>query len=130
MARARIALLSNPKSTGNVAQLPRVRAYCAEHPDIFHYEVERVEQIGEALKTIARVKPAMLVINGGDGTVQAALTDLHNGGHFRPPLQSCRAARPTSSRSISARMAIRSRRSSGWSNWRRATLARTLSRAN
>lgn len=82
MARARIALLSNPKSTGNVAQLPRVRAYCAEHPDIFHYEVERVEQIGEALKTIARVKPAMLVINGGDGTVQAALTELHNGGHF------------------------------------------------
>ncbi|MDP9086968.1 MAG: acylglycerol kinase family protein [Pseudomonadota bacterium] len=82
MARARIALLSNPKSTGNVAQLPRVRAYCAEHPDIFHYEVERVEQIGEALKTIALVKPAMLVINGGDGTVQAALTELYNGGHF------------------------------------------------
>lgn len=82
MARARIALLSNPRSTGNVAQLPRVRAYCAEHPDIFHYEVERVDQIGEALKTIARVKPAMLVINGGDGTVQAALTELHNGGHF------------------------------------------------
>lgn len=82
MTRARIALLSNPKSTGNVAQLPRVRAYCAEHPDIFHYEVERVEQIGEAMKTIARVKPAMLVINGGDGTVQAALTELYNGGHF------------------------------------------------
>ncbi|MEO7786755.1 MAG: acylglycerol kinase family protein [Sphingomicrobium sp.] len=82
MGRARIALLSNPKSTGNVAQLPRVRAYCAEHPDIFHYEVERVDQIGEALKTIARIKPAMLVINGGDGTVQAALTELHNGGHF------------------------------------------------
>lgn len=82
MGRARIALLSNPKSTGNVAQLPRIRAYCVEHPDIFHYEVERAEQIGDALKTIARVKPAMLVINGGDGTVQAALTELHNGGHF------------------------------------------------
>lgn len=82
MSRARIALLSNPKSTGNVAQLPRVRAYCAEHPDIFHYEVEAVGQIGEALRTIARVKPAVLVINGGDGTVQAALTELYNGGHF------------------------------------------------
>ena len=82
MARVRVALLSNPKSTGNVAQLPRVRAYCAEHPDIFHYEVEAVDQIGEALRTIARVKPAVLVINGGDGTVQAALTELYNGGHF------------------------------------------------
>ena len=79
---ARIALLSNPKSTGNLSQLPRIRAFCAERPDIFHYEVEKADQIGQALKTIARVKPKMLVINGGDGTVQAALTELHNGGHF------------------------------------------------
>jgi len=87
LARPRIALLSNPKSTGNVAQLPRIRAFCADHPDIFHYEVEKANQIGAALATIARVRPKMLVINGGDGTVQAALTELHNGGHFgeRPP---------------------------------------------
>ena len=77
-----VALLSNPKSTGNRAILPRVRAYCAEHPEIFHYEVEHVAQIGEALRTIARVSPKVLVINGGDGTVQAALTELHQGGHF------------------------------------------------
>jgi len=82
MARARIALLSNPKSTGNLAQLPRMRAFCAEHPDIFHYEVEHANQVGEALRTIARVRPKVLVINGGDGTVQAALTELYNGGHF------------------------------------------------
>lgn len=81
-----VALLSNPRSTGNRAMLPRVRAYCATHPDIFHYEVEHVDQIGEALRTIARVKPKVLVINGGDGTVQAALTELHHGGYFdRPP---------------------------------------------
>ena len=82
MARPRIALLSNPKSTGNLAQLPRIRAFCAEHPDIFHYEVERADQIGEAMRTIARISPAVLAINGGDGTVQAALTELYNGGHF------------------------------------------------
>jgi diacylglycerol kinase family enzyme len=87
MARARIALLSNPKSTGNLAQLPRMRAFCAEHPDIFHYEVEHANQIGEALRTIAQVRPKVLVINGGDGTVQAALTELYNGGYFgeQPP---------------------------------------------
>jgi hypothetical protein len=28
------------------------------------------------------VRPKVLVINGGDGTVQAALTELYNGGHF------------------------------------------------
>src|SRR5437868_7563879 len=85
--RPRIALLSNPKSTGNLAQLPRIREYCADHPDVFHYEVEQASQIGEAMKVIARVRPKVLAINGGDGTVQAALTELYNGGHFgeRPP---------------------------------------------
>lgn len=82
MARPRIALISNPKSTGNLAQLPRIRAYCAAHTDIFHYEVERADQIGEAMRTIARINPAVLAINGGDGTVQAVLTEIHNGGHF------------------------------------------------
>ncbi len=84
---ARVALLSNPQSTGNRSLLPRVRSFCAQHRDIFHYEVERADQIGRALRTIARVKPTVLVINGGDGTVQATLTELYHGGHFgdNPP---------------------------------------------
>ncbi|HEY0625418.1 MAG TPA: diacylglycerol kinase family protein [Allosphingosinicella sp.] len=84
---ARVALLSNPRSTGNRSLLPRVRSFCAAHKDIFHYEVEHVDQIGTALATIAKVKPKVLVINGGDGTVQAALTELYHGGHFgkEPP---------------------------------------------
>ena len=84
---ARVALLSNPRSTGNRAILPRVRAFCAANSDVFHYEVEHVDQIAEALRTIARVRPLVLAINGGDGTVQAAMTELYHGGHFgdRPP---------------------------------------------
>ena len=81
-SRPRIALLSNPKSTGNIGQLARIRAFCADHPDVFHYEVEHAHQIGEAMRTIAQVRPTVLAINGGDGTVQAALTELYNGGHF------------------------------------------------
>lgn len=85
--RPRIALLSNPKSTGNLAQLPRIRDFCDSHPDVFHYEVEQAQQIGEAMRIIARIRPKVLVINGGDGTVQTALTELYNGGHFgeEPP---------------------------------------------
>jgi len=79
---ATVALLSNPRSTGNLSMLPRMRSFCAAHSDIFHYEVESVDQIGDALRTIARVNPKVLVINGGDGTVQAALTELYLGGHF------------------------------------------------
>src|ERR1043166_7950685 len=81
---ASVALLSNPRSTGNQALLPRIRAFCDQHRDIFHYEVESAAQIACALKTIARVRPKVLVINGGDGTVQATLTELHHGGHLGP----------------------------------------------
>jgi diacylglycerol kinase family enzyme len=77
-----VALISNPRSTGNKALLPAVRDYCARNPDIFHYEVEEVHQIADALRAIALVKPSVLVINGGDGTVQATLTELYHGGHF------------------------------------------------
>ena len=62
--RARIALLSNPKSTGNIAQLPRIREYCDSHPDVFHYEVEEASQIGEAMVSIARVRPCVLARHG------------------------------------------------------------------
>jgi len=79
---ARVALLSNPHSTGNQSLLPEIRSFCAAHEDIFHYEVEHVDQIGLALQRIARVKPMVLVINGGDGTVQAALTAIHNERYF------------------------------------------------
>ena len=79
---ALVALLSNPRSTGNRSLLPEVRRFCASNPDIFHYEVEEVDQIAAALSTIAKVNPRVLVINGGDGTVQAALTELYQGGHF------------------------------------------------
>ena len=54
MKRPRIALLSNPKSTGNLNQLPRIRAFCAEHIDIFHYEVERAEQMQQRRFTATR----------------------------------------------------------------------------
>lgn len=62
--------------------MPTVRSYCARNPDIFHYEVEEIGQIAKALEMIARVKPKVLVVNGGDGTVQSALTELYHGGHF------------------------------------------------
>ncbi|MGB7405574.1 MAG: diacylglycerol kinase family protein [Pacificimonas sp.] len=78
---ATVALLSNPQSTGNRSLLPQVREFTAATPDIFHYEVNDICEIPHALKTIARTKPRVLVINGGDGTVQSALTELQ---HSRP----------------------------------------------
>lgn len=76
-----VALLTNPLSTRNKDLLPRVREFVASRPNIFHVELGDISEIPEALKVIASVKPAILVINGGDGTVQATLTELY---HARP----------------------------------------------
>jgi hypothetical protein len=82
-----VALLSNPGSTGNRSLLPRIRSFCAGRADVFHYEVESADHIGEALRTIASVNPRVIVINGGDGTVQTALTELYLGNYYEgtPP---------------------------------------------
>lgn len=86
---ATVAILSNPNSTGNKSLLPEIRSYCAERADIFHYEVTNLADVGAALRMISRVRPRILVLNGGDGTVQAALTEIQGNGHFGdklPPL--------------------------------------------
>ena len=75
-ARTRVALLSNPNSQVSLAQLPKIRAFCADHPDVFHYEVEDACQVGEAMKSIARVRPRVLAINGCNGTIDAARAEL------------------------------------------------------
>lgn len=84
-----VALLSNPKSTGNRESLPKIRAFCEGRADIIHVEVDEVEEIDPALRKIAEANPRILVINGGDGTVQTTLTALYLGRHFGefpPPL--------------------------------------------
>ena len=77
-----VALLSNPKSTGNREILPRIRAFCDGRDDIVHCEVGHIDQIGDALRQMASLRPRVLVINGGDGTVQTTLTELYLGDHF------------------------------------------------
>ncbi|MFL6759562.1 hypothetical protein [Sphingomonas sp.] len=85
--RGRIALLSNPQSADSLAELPRLRAYCADHPDVFHYEVEEAAQVSEAMRSIVRVRPALLAINGGEPMVKAALAELGQFGDAPPPLK-------------------------------------------
>jgi hypothetical protein len=82
----RVALLSNPEGPASLAELPRIRAFCAKHPQVFHYEVEEAGQVGEAMRSIARIQPALLAINGGEPTVAAALAELKQLGAAVPPV--------------------------------------------
>lgn len=78
---ALIGLISNPRSTRNRHQLPDIRAFVARHANIFHVELKDISDLPEALRLMALARPRVLVVNGGDGTVQATLTALV---HARP----------------------------------------------
>src|SRR6059058_5557369 len=83
----RVALLSNPVAPGSLAELPRIRAFCARHPHVFHYEVEEAGQVGDAMRSIVRVRPALLAINGGKPTIDAALAELIQFGAAPPAVE-------------------------------------------
>ena len=101
----RVALLSNPQSAVSLAELPRIRAFCAEHPHVFHYEVEEAGQVGEAMRSIARIRPALLAINGGKPTVDAALAELGQFGAVPPPVEVLRDGRVDALRRLVERAA-------------------------
>lgn len=77
-----IAIISNPHSTGNLSILHLVRKYCDENEEVVHFEVDGIDKIGQALSEIAAIDPKVLVVNGGDGTVQAILTEIYHGDQF------------------------------------------------
>ena len=74
---ASVALLSNPQVDRQpVAAAARARLLRASIRTSSITRSRTSARSARALRTIARVKPKVLVINGGDGTVQAALTEL------------------------------------------------------
>lgn len=76
LARATIAVVSNPLSDGNKAHRGRVGRFCASRPEIVHFETVAPGDLDAVLDCIAASGFRALAINGGDGTVQAVLTRL------------------------------------------------------
>ncbi len=52
------------------------------HPDVLHVETEHAGVMPEALAELARQEVDLLVVNGGDGTLQYVLTELLGAGVF------------------------------------------------
>jgi diacylglycerol kinase family enzyme len=73
-----VGVLSNPKSGGNRKGLAPVRAVLARYPQVFHWEVANAIDVATALDYFARREVNTVVINGGDGTVQAVLTNIYH----------------------------------------------------
>jgi hypothetical protein len=88
MPNHRVALLTNPASTRNLKNINRMRRVVAAGSNILHLELDGIESMAEALRQIARYDPVVLIISGGDGTVQAVVTSLNQENPFDelPPL--------------------------------------------
>jgi hypothetical protein len=73
----RIGILNNPLSGGNRKGLKKIReAAAAARPEVLQREVQTPSDVSETLADFARREVNILVVNGGDGTVQAALTAI------------------------------------------------------
>ncbi|MEX1147854.1 MAG: diacylglycerol kinase family protein [Sphingomonadales bacterium] len=83
-----VAVLTNLKSTRNLSVVNRVRAVIDAHNGVFHYEIDDVADIPEVLRRFAEYGADILVINGGDGTIQATFSSLINDRPFErvPPV--------------------------------------------
>jgi Diacylglycerol kinase catalytic domain len=82
----KIGLISNPGSERNRRGLDDIHAASTDARDLVHVVAEDGQNLAEILADLARREIGLLVISGGDGTVQRLLTELLETRPFeRPP---------------------------------------------
>jgi len=74
----RIGVLTNPLSGTNRKGMKTLSETISKYPQAFHKNVQTPQDIYEALFDFASHGVDLIVISGGDGTVQAVLTVLFN----------------------------------------------------
>jgi len=72
----RIGVLNNLRSGRGQSRVEQVLALLRGHPDVMHVETGNSSLVPEALAEFEREGVELLVVNGGDGTLQHLLTEL------------------------------------------------------
>ena len=71
-----IGLINNLRAGRNYKEVSRILSLLRSYPHVCHVETDRAGALPEAIDDLARRKIDLLVINGGDGTLQHTLTEL------------------------------------------------------
>jgi len=77
MGNIGIGVITNPGSQRNKQGLGELRQLLDSAPNVHHAVLEDITDIAEILRDFARRKVDVVAIAGGDGTVQAVLTELY-----------------------------------------------------
>jgi len=72
----RIGVLTNLKAGGSGSRPGAVLDHLARYPDIVHVETDSGHSAPEAVRELAEAGVGILVVNGGDGTLQRTLTEV------------------------------------------------------
>jgi diacylglycerol kinase (ATP) len=82
-----IGMVTNPRSGGNRKGIGEVRKFQDQNPGIHYGEAITPADVNRVLADFSVRNVDLLVVNGGDGTVQSVLTALYGRSLFtRPPL--------------------------------------------
>ncbi len=93
----RVGVLTNPRSGGNKKGGRAIRELLAHWPEVLHRQATKPDEVQKVLSDFARDGVELIVVNGGDGTVQAVLTVLGREKLFtKPPLLALLCAGTTS----------------------------------
>jgi choline kinase/diacylglycerol kinase family enzyme len=76
VAGPRVGVLSNLRAGRSHRQVARLLALLRDHPDVAHVETSCADAVPEALHALADAEIDVLVVHGGDGTLQRVLTEL------------------------------------------------------
>lgn len=84
----RVGVINNPLSWRNSHKntLQSVISILSGHGHVPHHEADRPEDIQEATRALLEVESELIIVNGGDGTVQAVLTGLFTNPTEKMPL--------------------------------------------
>ena len=82
-----IGVISNARSRRNRTSMRELFALLHDHPQVKHHALHEVSEIPESLREMAAEGVTHLVISGGDGSVQAIVSELINASPFPHPLK-------------------------------------------
>jgi len=92
----RIGVLNNLRSGRGMSRVQQVLKLLESHPDVLHLETESATLVPEALADFEKEGVDVLVVNGGDGTLQRVLSELlarDDGSAWLPAIAPIRGGR-------------------------------------